>query len=84
MTLTISPAGQIKAIYAESIDLRSLGSLNISRASHVEPDGSGCWLADLSLIGGPMLGPFDLRSDALAVELRWLEEHWLERPSLCR
>jgi len=81
MKLTIFPAGQIQAIYGESIDLRALGSLAISRASHVEPDATGNWLADLSPVGGPMLGPYELRSDALAAELRWLEEHWLERPA---
>jgi len=82
MKLTISPTGQIQAIYAESIDLRALGPLAVSRASHVEPDPTGNWLTDLSPVGGPILGPYELRSDALAAELRWLEEHWLTQPAL--
>jgi hypothetical protein len=28
-------------------------------------------------VGGPVLGPFDRRSDALEAERDWLERHWL-------
>ena len=49
----------------------------IARASHVEPDPDGRWQADLRPVGGPVLGPFDRRSEALAAELAWLEAHWL-------
>ena len=42
------------------------------------PDRNGRWLADLSPVGGPILGPYDLRSEALEAEVEWLEEHWLE------
>ena len=52
------------------------GDLAIRRASHVEPDAAGRWWADLAPVGGPRLGPFDRRSEALAAELRWLERHW--------
>jgi hypothetical protein len=31
---------------------------------------------------GPRLGPFALRSEALAAEQHWLEANWLPRPSL--
>ncbi len=48
MQLLIHPDGQITCLYDETIDLASLGSLAISRASHVEPDESGRWHADLS------------------------------------
>ena len=77
MDLIVSPDGTIRAVYAEAIDLGVLGHLVISRASHVEPDDSGCWLADLRPIGGPVLGPFERRSEALAAEIAWLEAHWL-------
>ncbi|HKM52171.1 MAG TPA: hypothetical protein VJY33_02110 [Isosphaeraceae bacterium] len=77
MDLVISPNGTVRAVYSEDIQLTKLGSAVISRASHVEPDSQGRWLADLSPVGGPVLGPFDRRSEALAAELAWLEANWL-------
>ena len=75
MTLIIDPAGLARCLYAEAIDLRSLGELSIARASRIEPDGQGNWWADLSPAAGPVLGPFGLRSEALAAELDWLSDH---------
>jgi len=48
-----------------------------SRASHVEPvkDGAG-WTADMRPSGGPVLGPFTLRAEALAAERQWLADTW--------
>jgi hypothetical protein len=77
MELLILPDGTIRAIYAEEIDLADLGSVLISRASQVEPDSQGRWMADLSPVRGPVLGPFNRRSEALAAELDWLEANWL-------
>lgn len=50
------------------------GKASITRASHVEPaaDGSG-WTANMSPVGGPVLGPFPLREIALAAEVEYLE-----------
>jgi hypothetical protein len=28
-------------------------------------------------VGGPILGPFQKRSEALTAELAWLQQHWL-------
>jgi len=81
MNLVIDPHGGVRCLYGEAIDLGSLGALTISRASHVEPDESGAWWAELLPIGGPRLGPFARRSDALAAEQCWLECHWLETSS---
>lgn len=72
MELIISPTGLARCLYDESLDLRSLGQLTITRASQVEPDALGQWWADLSLVAGPRLGPFVRRSDALAAEVAWL------------
>ena len=76
MQLIISPTGTIRCIYAETIDLGRLGELAIRRASHVEPTANG-WVADLSPVAGPTLGPFSSRSLALAAEAAWLEANWL-------
>jgi hypothetical protein len=77
MQLMISSGGNVKAIYDETLPLTALGSVSIQRASHVEPASNGLWLADLSPVNGPTLGPFIKRSDALAAEVAWLESHWL-------
>ena len=77
MKLLVQPDGTVRAIYDEMIDLAVLGRVTITRASHVEPDEQGRWLADLSPVNGPVLGPFDRRSEALEVEHDWLEAHWL-------
>jgi hypothetical protein len=79
MQLVIKTGGAVQCIYSEEIDLSVLGSPAIARASHVEPDGQGGWLADLSPVDGPVLGPFPLRSTALAAEQAWLEANWLGR-----
>jgi hypothetical protein len=81
MELIITRAGHGRCIYDEVVDLTSLGRVVIRRASHVEPDADGRWLADLSPVDGPVLGPFERRSTALDAECRWLRENWLVNPS---
>jgi hypothetical protein len=76
MEIVISPAGNVRCIYDEAIDIHALGKIEIQRASHVEPDQQGQWTADLSPVSGPTLGPFVHRSEALAAEIQWLREHW--------
>jgi hypothetical protein len=77
MQIIITPGGVVRAIYTEDIDLAALGSPVISRASHVEPDQQGRWWADMGPVQGPVLGPYDHRSEALAAEQAWLEAYWL-------
>jgi hypothetical protein len=77
MQLVISPGGAVRCVYDEAIELATLGQPHIQRASHVEPDGRGQWIADLAPVAGPKLGPFFRRSEALEAERRWLEVHWL-------
>ena len=79
MQLLIAPDGEVRCLYDEAVDLRSLGRVSIKRGSHVEPVSDGSWFADLSPVAGPALGPFSHRSDALVAERRWLEHHWLTR-----
>ncbi len=73
MQLVVGPDGSVRCLYDEAIDLAALGPLSITRASHVESNETGRWLADLSPVAGPVLGPFDRRSDALKAESMWLE-----------
>lgn len=77
MQIVIEMGGRVRGIYGEAFDLAVFGQPKITRASHVEPDEEGRWLADLSPVGGPVLGPFDRRSEALEAELAWLEANWL-------
>ena len=79
MELIVRPGGDLHCIYSEAIDLHSLGKPNITRASHVEPDPLGRWIADLSPAYGPKLGPFEKRTDALAAEVQWLRDNWLAK-----
>ena len=79
MQLVIGPGGQVRCLYGEAIDLTTLGTAAIQRASYVEPDAHGHWWADLVPVQGPVLGPFALRSEALQAEQRWLESNWLTR-----
>ena len=68
MELIVAGDGGVRCIYDESLDLRALGKLQITRASHVEPDLDGYWWADMGPVGGPVLGPFGSRSEALGAE----------------
>lgn len=64
-------------VFDDRLDLRSVGGISIQRGSHVEPTLAGQWTADLSPVGGPVLGPFDKRIEALAAEVAWLQQNWL-------
>jgi hypothetical protein len=72
MELVVDVGGGVKCIYDETLDLRELGRLTITRASHVEPDSDGNWWADMGPVGGPVLGPFGTRGEALLAERGWL------------
>jgi hypothetical protein len=77
MELVVQPDGSLRCLYDETVDLSALGQVTIRRASYVEPTDQGQWKADLSPVGGLVLGPFALRSEALAAEVDWLRMHWL-------
>jgi hypothetical protein len=70
--LVVGCDGDVRCIYDEALDLRELGKLHITRASHVEPDAEGFWWADMGPVGGPVLGPYANRSEALGAEREWL------------
>ena len=72
MELVVDAGGDVRCIYGEELDLRELGKLQITRASHVEPDRDGFWWADMGPSGGPLRGPYGSRSEALEAEREWL------------
>ena len=72
MELVVGADGVARCIYDKALDLRQLGKLQITRASHVEPDAEGYWWADMGPSGGPVLGPYGSRSEALGAEREWL------------
>jgi hypothetical protein len=72
MELVVSADGVARCIYDEGIDLHEIGKLQITRASHVEPDRDGFWWADMGPVDGPVLGPFRSRTEALGAEREWL------------
>jgi hypothetical protein len=51
MQLVIEAGGRVRSIYGEEVDLATLGPARISRASHLEPNEKGLWIADLSPVG---------------------------------
>ena len=78
MELVVGCDGVARCIYDEALDLREIGKLQITRASHVEPDGDGYWWADMGPVDGPVLGPFRSRTEALGAEREWLASNLIE------
>jgi hypothetical protein len=72
MELVVDADGDVRCVYGEELDLREIGKLQITRASHVEPDLDGYWWADMGPVDGPVLGPFRNRTEALQAEREWL------------
>ena len=73
--------GTMRAIWHDALaPLLEEGEFTITRASDVEPNDAGRWVADMAKSGGPMLaGPdgtgFVRRADALAAEVEWLRQN---------
>ena len=77
MIISIDLNGGIRAIYSDGFNWQALGKPLIQRASQVEPDHLGLWWADLGVSGGPRIGPFARRDEAIAAEVAWLERNRL-------
>lgn len=84
LTINVDCAGCLRFVFDDRArELLSLGNATINRASHVEPTvdretGVCQWTADLAPIGGPVLGPFDSRAEALAAEIDEVERRLSE------
>ena len=72
MEMVVDAGGDVRCIYDEALELHEIGKLQITRASHVEPDRDGFWWADMGPVDGPVLGPFRSRTKALQAERSWL------------
>lgn len=77
----ISPDGsEIRYVHDDAVDVSLISpnpeNATITRASHVEPVQSGPdknkFTADLTPVGGPVLGPFEQRGLALSEEIKVL------------
>ena len=79
MELIVDSSGLTRCVYSDAIPLQGFGQARIERASNVEPNEQGEWIADLSQspISGPTLGPFQKRTDAIEAEVQWLRDNWL-------
>jgi hypothetical protein len=79
MVIDVSESGVLSFVYQDDLaeivrQGHETGSAEIERVSEVEPFKQG-WCADI--LGGPFLGPFELRSEAIAAEIEWIEENLL-------
>ena len=73
-TIAVAPEGEVTMIYSDAmVELMDQGEAQVTRASHVEPGVHGGWVADMAPVGGPLLGPYRLREEALQAEVAWLE-----------
>ncbi len=71
--IIIAPDGTATFIHSDEMQgIIEQGEATITRASHVEPDAGGKWVADMAPSGGPVLGPFRTRREALDHEVEWL------------
>ena len=72
--MCIDRHGQVRLIYSDEAHAlaRQIGTTITRRASHVEPDATGNWTADMSPVKGPLLGPFVTHQEALDAEQAWL------------
>jgi hypothetical protein len=75
--IIIQAGGTARFIYSDELYALCSGRATVRRASHVEPTADGTWTADLTPVGGPLLGPFKTRRLALQAEVQWLRQHWL-------
>ena len=73
LRVTVSPGALVRFLYTDSLsELLNIGEATIKRASNVEPTALNRWVADMSPSGGPKIGPFVLREEALNAEAAWL------------
>lgn len=85
MNFIFEGTGDFRFIFDDTLSeiAQEVGSVSVKRASHVEPaeaDGKVNWYADMAPVGGPFLGPYKTRADALLAERTWLVERHIPKP----
>ena len=77
LEISIGADAAIRFIYDDAARfLLNQGEATVRRASAVEPSGTE-WTADMSPVGGPILGKFERREDALKAEVSWLKKNYI-------
>ena len=73
LKLLVRTDSTVQAIYSDELAplIDKASHVEVRRASFVEPDPDGGWTATMQ--DGTKLGPFRLRSEALAAEIRYLD-----------
>lgn len=75
--------GEAHQIYDEGCPIAIPGKKVCKRASHVEPvegpENTVSWVVDLTPLGGPIFPPLTTRTQALAAERQWIEDHYLRK-----
>ena len=76
MELLMTPAGSIRCVYGEAVDLSELGRLSIQRGSHVEPTSDGRWTADLSPVAAGEIfeAGGQAQSNAYDIEMHYISD----------
>ena len=74
--VVVDAAGRLQMVHDDRLDLTDLGPVRVRRASDVEPLGS-VWAGEgmkwwAHMRGGPTLGPFEKRADAILAERAYL------------
>ena len=77
MQLVVTPAARSAACTPRRSTWRRSAASRSPAPATSSPTPDGRWTADMTPVGGPVLGPFDRRSEALEAEHAWLEAHWL-------
>ena len=82
--INIKPGGLMEFVHDDRLrGLLHQGQAQIGRASTVEPGDPAkgqnplCWFTNLAPISGPLLGPFQTRSEALGQEQEWINLYHL-------
>lgn len=78
--IVVLPDGSLQMIHDDDVSAQvfDASEATVRRASHVEPECMA-WIADLSPVDGPLLGPFPTRREALEAEVAWLRERLADR-----